>query len=53
MLLTFMESQDRNAEIKGMRNSPSAGSQLCTLDQSQDVKKFHLGKSPRFSPRKL
>jgi hypothetical protein len=52
-LLICMDSQERNADINGIRNSPSAGSQLLVVPQSTVVKKFHFGVVPRFRPRKL
>ena len=49
---TFMESHERAAEMMGIRNRPSAGSHTDTSFQSVVRKKFHLGCSPRLSPRK-
>ena len=51
-LLTFMDSQERAAEMKGIRNRPRAGSQTDTSLQSVLTKKFHWGWEPRFRPRK-
>ena len=50
--LIFMESQERNAAISGIRNSPSAGSAVSLFEKSM-VQTFQLGTSPRFMPRKL
>ena len=41
--LIFMETQERKAEMKGIRNSPRAGPQTDGLLQSVVMKKFHCG----------
>ena len=43
LVLTFMLSQERPAEMKGIRNRPSAGSHTEGLLQSVSTKKFHFG----------
>ena len=52
-VLIFIDSQERPAEMKGIRNSPKAGPQTWGSDQSVWAKKFHCGWSPRLRPRKL
>ena len=41
--LIFIETQDRKAEMNGIRNRPRAGSQTWASLQSVLTKKFHFG----------
>ena len=53
MLLIFIDSHERPAEMNGIRNRPSAGPQTEGSLQSVWEKKFHSGCWPRLTPRKV